>query len=148
MTNKEKMVRVAAGVGALLLAGASIPLYLSEDTETLQAEQLLAVDEEPAIEGEDVPEAAEAEPKARKKAEAKPKMSPEERRFARRDRNDDGRISLEEYLHTRRKNFDKLDTNGDGVLSFEEYAKQGINKFREADKDRSGFLNRDEFATV
>ncbi|MCS6986934.1 MAG: EF-hand domain-containing protein [Sphingomonadaceae bacterium] len=72
----------------------------------------------------------------------------EELRFARADRDDDGRISQAEYLVHRRRNFDRLDTNGDGRLTFEEYAAEGYRKFAEADRDRNGVLNPQEYATT
>jgi len=72
----------------------------------------------------------------------------EEKRFARQDRDDDGRITQAEYLAQRRRNFEKLDANGDGRLSFEEYAVSGIEKFRKADADGNGHLVPSEFATT
>lgn len=78
---------------------------------------------------------------------ARPK-SREEKRFARADRDDDGRISMAEYLQQRRRNFDKLDVNGDGKLGFEEYAVSGIDKFRKADANRDHVLLAAEFATT
>lgn len=72
----------------------------------------------------------------------------EQKRFARVDKDKDGRITRDEYLNLRRKNFAKLDRNGDGVLSFDEYAVKAIDKFAAADKDRSGSLNAAEFATT
>mgnify|MGYP005837706645 CR=1 FL=1 len=72
----------------------------------------------------------------------------EEKRFARADRDDDGRVSQAEFLSTRRRNFDKLDVNGDGRLSFEEYAAEGIRKFTTADQNRDGVLGPAEFATT
>lgn len=72
----------------------------------------------------------------------------EQKRFARVDKDKDGRITRDEYLNLRRKNFAKLDRNGDGVLSFDEYAVKAIDKFAAADKDRNGSLNAVEFATT
>ena len=77
-----------------------------------------------------------------------PAKSKEEKRFARADRDDDGRITREELLEPRRKPFAKLDTNGDGRLSFEEWAVKTSDKFAGADADRSGFLTPAEFATT
>ena len=79
--------------------------------------------------------------------EASPK-SREEKRFDRADRNNDGRIELNELLQPRRKSYAKLDKNGDGRLSFEEWAVTTIDKFRGADGDRSGILTRAEYATT
>ena len=74
--------------------------------------------------------------------------SREEKRFARADRDDDGRITQAEYLAPRRRNFDKLDTNGDGKLSFEEYAASGIAKYLKADANGDQRLSAAEFATT
>ena len=56
-----------------------------------------------------VPQAPEATAKSR-----------EQKRFARVDKDKDGRIEKEEVFAPRRKAFAKLDTNGNGSLSFEE----------------------------
>jgi hypothetical protein len=82
-----------------------------------------------------------------KAPEASPK-SREERRFARADKDDNGRIEREEMLGQRRKAFSKLDRNGNGALSFEEWAAKTIDKFGGADRDRSGWLTPAEFATT
>lgn len=79
--------------------------------------------------------------------EATPK-SREQKRFDRADRDDDGKIVLEELLQPRRKSYAKLDKNGDGMLSFEEWAHTTIDKFRKADADRNGILTRSEYATT
>ena len=70
----------------------------------------------------------------------------EARRFARADKDKDGKIELAEMLVGRRKGFDKLDTNHDGVLSFEEYTAKTRQKFSEADGDHSGWLSGAEYA--
>ena len=74
--------------------------------------------------------------------------SREEKRFARADKDDDGRITAAELFEPRRKAFAKLDKNGNGSLSFEEWAGKTVNKFASADKDRSGWLTPAEFATT
>ena len=74
--------------------------------------------------------------------------SREEKRFALRDRDDDGRITQAEFLGQRRRNFDKLDANGDGRLSFEEYAASGIAQFHKADANSDSQLSPPEFATT
>jgi hypothetical protein len=79
--------------------------------------------------------------------QASPK-SREERRFARADKDDDGRITAAELFEPRRKAFAKLDTNGNGSLSFEEWAVKTVGKFQGADKDRSGWLTPAEYATT
>jgi uncharacterized protein YxeA len=84
-----------------------------------------------------LPEPPEATPKSR-----------EQKRFARADKDDDGRITAAELYEPRRKAFAKLDVNGNGVLNFEEWAAKTIGKFEGADKDRSGWLTAAEYATT
>jgi hypothetical protein len=84
-----------------------------------------------------VPQAPEATAKSR-----------EQKRFARVDKDKDGRIEREEVFAPRRKAFAKLDTNGNGSLSFEEWAAKTVDKFGGADKDRSGWLTPDEYAST
>ena len=74
--------------------------------------------------------------------------SKEEKRFARADRNDDGRIALAELYEPRRKAFAKLDSNGNGSLTFEEWARSTGEKFAKADRDRSGALTPQEYETT
>ena len=75
-------------------------------------------------------------------------LNKEQKRFARADENDDGKITLAELVEPRRKPFAKLDVNGDGKLSFEEWAVKTIDKFDEADKDKSKALTPAEYATT
>lgn len=84
-----------------------------------------------------IPQAPSADPKSK-----------EEKRFARADKNDDGRITLAELVEPRRKAYAKLDVNGDGRLSFEEWAVKTIDKFEEADADKSRALSPGEYATT
>ncbi len=80
-----------------------------------------------------------------------PKATPksrEQKRFSRADRNDDGRITLDELLQPRRKSFAKLDKDGDGKLSFEEWAHTTIDKFHGADADHNRQLTPAEYATT
>ena len=79
--------------------------------------------------------------------EASP-QSREEKRFARADKDDDGRITAAELFEPRRKAFAKLDANGNGTLSFEEWAVRTVDKFAGADGDRSGWLTPAEYATT
>jgi hypothetical protein len=72
----------------------------------------------------------------------------EEKRFARADKDDDGRITREELLTPRRKAFAKLDTNGNGTLSFEEWAVKTVEKFSGADDDGSGWLDPKEYEST
>jgi hypothetical protein len=82
------------------------------------------------------------------KPPAATEKSKEEKRFARADRNDDGKIVLAELLEPRGKGYAKLDKNGDGKLSFEEWAHTTIDKFKGADANRDGQLSRAEYATT
>jgi hypothetical protein len=69
----------------------------------------------------------------------------EEKRFARADKDDDGKITRAELLEPRRKAFAKLDANGNGNLSFEEWAVKTVEKFSGADDDGSGWLTPKEY---
>ena|SRR5205085_7971156 len=77
-----------------------------------------------------------------------PEKSREQQRFARADKDKDGKITLEELFQPRRKAFAKLDANGDGRLAFEEWASGTSEKFAKADGDRSGALTPGEFETT
>jgi hypothetical protein len=72
----------------------------------------------------------------------------EARRFARYDKDNDSRVSRDEYLASRQKAFARLDRDGDGRLGFEEYAAATAKKFGKADRDANGNLEPDEFATT
>ena len=76
---------------------------------------------------------------------AQPERTREARRFARADRDRDGRITLAEQLQPRRKAFAKADRDGNGSLSFEEWTASSAAKFAKADKDRSGWLDSAEY---
>ena len=84
-----------------------------------------------------IPDAPSADPKTK-----------EEKRFARADKNDDGRITLAELVEPRRKAYAKLDIDQDGKLSFEEWAVKTIDKFNDADADRSRALSAAEYAST
>ena len=71
----------------------------------------------------------------------------EEKRFARYDKNKDGKVQADEYLAARRRNFDKLDIDHNGGLSFQEYAAKGIEKFNAAG-GRKGWLSPAEFVAT
>ena len=134
------MLRYLAGVGsALLLVAAGFFIW-----------QGMAQDEAPAI-----PDAPQAEADGDAEEGAAPPQPPsadertkEQRRFDRADRDNDGKITLEELYHPRRRPFQRLDTNGDGRLSFEEWAVRTTTKFGDADRTRDRQLDRTEYATT
>ncbi len=134
--NRRTFPRLIAAFAALLLAGGGLFLWLAADRDQ-------AVATPTPLEPVAAPAAVELPAPVAVTAKSR-----EEKRFARYDRDDDGRISLTEYLANRRRNFDKLDVDGDGKLSFEEYAVSGIDKFREVDSSSDGFLSPAEFATT
>ncbi len=137
--SKPVVARLAAVCGAILLLIGAAVIWFGTTNEPAVASRAVEPPPNSDVEFESqayaVPEPAA--PKTR-----------EEKRFARTDRDDDGRISQAEYLSVRRRNFDKLDSNGDGRLSFEEYAIEGITKFAKADGDGDGVLAPKEFATT
>ena len=75
-------------------------------------------------------------------------QSREQKRFARADKDKDGRVAREELLGPRRKAYAKLDADHNGSVSFDEWAVKTIDKFGGADKDRSGWLTPTEFAAT
>jgi hypothetical protein len=79
---------------------------------------------------------------------AAPEKSKEQKRFARADKDDDGRVTRAELLQPRQKAFAKLDANGNGSLSFEDWAVKTVEKFSGADSDRSGWLSPAEYETT
>jgi hypothetical protein len=134
---------VGVALIVLLLGGAAAVWMTGSNGPELEEARAEAIPVREPVAPEALPKAAEPV------AENVPTIrTAEEKRFARADRDDDGRIDRDEYLTTRRRNFDRLDANHDGRLSFEEYAKSGIDKFAGADRDHSGGLDAGEFATL
>jgi len=72
-------------------------------------------------------------------------MSREQKRFARYDRDSDGRVTRNEMLSTRTAGFRKLDKDGNNLLTFEEWAVATGDKFRAADGNRDLSLSPQEF---
>ena len=138
--NRKLLGRIAALCSAGLLAAAGVALWLGADSPRAEATRMPVAETAAPV----LSEAEDPDPVVEP---ARPK-SREEKRFARADRDDDGRISMAEYLQQRRRNFDKLDVNGDGKLGFEEYAVSGVEKFRKADSNRDNVLLAAEFATT
>lgn len=73
-------------------------------------------------------------------------ISREQRRFARLDRDTDGRISRNEMMSTRTRDFRRLDVDGNNLLTFEEWAVATANRFKAADANGDLWLTREEFA--
>jgi hypothetical protein len=133
------MIRlVAAGASALLLIAAVFLIWRS------RAEADDPMPPAPA------PRSAHYRSSAPMLAEppAMPEQTREAKRFARADRNRDGKITLDEQLLPRRKAFAKADRDGSGALSFEEWTAPTAEKFAKADKDRSGWLDAAEYAAT
>ncbi|MFW2830249.1 histidine kinase [Sphingomonas sp. ID0503] len=124
-------------------AGAVAALMLVTGVFFLWKSGLSAADAIPAAPAAIVGESGELP--APPEADAK---SREERRFGRYDKDEDGKVTSEEYLASRRKAFAKLDVNGDGRLTFEEWAIKTTAKFAKADGDKNGALVPEEFATT
>ena len=136
------MLRFFAGVvSTLLLVAAGIFIWRSQ----AEAEPVLP----PAPKARTYAAGAllQAQPD-RAEPPAASEKTKEEKRFARADKDDDGRITKLELLEPRRKAFAKLDTNGNGSLSFEEWAVKTLDKFSGADGDRSGWLTPAEYETT
>lgn len=136
------MLRFAAGViSTLLLVGAGFFIWKSRANQEMLVPPAPPAREATALNSPLRPLEVEEPPAATPK-------SREEKRFARADRDDDGRISKLELLEPRRKAFAKLDMNGNGSLSFEEWAVRTTAKFAEADANRDGVLIPAEYATT
>jgi uncharacterized protein YxeA len=130
------MVRYVAGLVSVLFLIIGAVLFWQAKPDQAQA---VPMPPPPQASGQlsPLPEPPEATPKSR-----------EEKRFARADKDDDGKITAAELFAPRRKAFAKLDVNGNGVLSFEEWADKTIDKFAGADRDKSGWLTAAEYATT
>lgn len=76
------------------------------------------------------------------------RLSREQRRFLRYDRDNDGRITRNEMMATRTAAFRKLDTDGNNLLTFEEWAVATANRFKAADRDGNLELSPEEFAAT
>ena len=76
------------------------------------------------------------------------KLSREEQRFFRYDRNRDRVITRDEMLSSRTEAFRDLDRDGNNLLTFEKWAVATVDRFTGADKDGDGKLTPREFATT
>ena len=133
------MARWLAGIAAILLliTGAFLALQGRAEEPQIPPAPQPRMASSSAIPLSPIPAAPEADAKSK-----------EEKRFARVDINEDGRISLAELVEPRRKAFAKLDANQDGRLSFEEWAVKTVDKFEGADGDDSKSLTPAEYATT
>lgn len=132
------MVRFFAGAGsAALLMVAGFFLW-----QGMAQEETVSVPEAPPAQAHVLASLAPPTPPAADEP------SREEKRFRRADKDDDGRIALDELYQPRRKTFAKLDANGNGSLDFEEWAVRTRTKFEDADADRDGILTRPEYAAT
>jgi len=132
------MVRWIAGIVAVLLfiVGAALALQSRAEEPNLPAApnpRLAAA----STRLSPIPNAPEADAKSK-----------EEKRFARADKDEDGKITLAELVEPRRAAFARLDLDHDGNLSWEEWAVRTIDKFAEADADKSRALTPAEYATT
>ncbi|WP_294123918.1 histidine kinase [Sphingomonas sp.] len=132
------MTRWIAGIAAILLLVTGAVLALQSRAEAPE----LPPAPEPRLAAvstrlSPIPNAPEADAKSK-----------EEKRFARADKDENGRISLAELIEPRRNAFAKLDLDHDGKLSFEEWAVRTIDKFAEADADKNRALTPAEYATT
>ena len=131
------MARWFAGIAAVLLVVTGCFLAFSGRAEEAQLPSAPQPRLASATPLSPTPNAPEADPNAK-----------EEKRFARADKDEDGKVSLAEMVEPRRKAFAKLDTNSDGRLSFEEWASRTIGKFEGADADKSNALSPAEYAAT
>lgn len=76
------------------------------------------------------------------------RLSREQRRFFRYDRDHDSRISRSEMLSTRADGFRDLDKDGNNLLTFEEWAVATVDKFGQADADHDQYLTPAEFRST
>ena len=134
------MLRFAAGVvSTLLLVAAGFFIWKSRAEREVQ----IPPPPRPAAYAGSI-----LQPQTLPEPPAASEKTKEEKRFARADKDDDGRITRAELLEPRRKAFAKLDTNGNGALSFEEWAVKTVGKFDGADADDSGWLTAAEYAVT
>jgi hypothetical protein len=134
------MLRFIAGVGsALLLVAAGFFIW-----KGLAQDEAQAIPEAPQAEAD----AEGEEPGAPPRPPSADERTKEQRRFDRADRDNDGKITLEELYYPRRRAYQRLDTNSDGRLSFEEWSVRTSTKFGEADRNSDRILDRTEYATT
>lgn len=137
---------VLGGVATLLLMAAGL-FWWQGRAETEKG----APPPEPSLEEKAAPGPLPSADPRGQRGPAPPEASEatrEQRRFARLDRDLDGRISRNEMMATRTNDFRKLDTDGNNLLTFEEWAVATSNRFKAADANGDLWLTREEFATT
>jgi Ca2+-binding EF-hand superfamily protein len=136
------MTRIVVGaVATVLILSGTVLFFSSKAAEPAYAAQPAPTMAAPLVAAAIPTLSVRTPPQASQK-------SREEKRFARADKDDDGRITSVELFEPRRKAFAKLDKDGSGALSFDEWAARTVEKFASADRDRSGWLTAAEFATT
>lgn len=128
------MWRYVAGAFAALLLSVAGMLFWSSQADTKSILGAPPASEQAPLGAVDVAAPLEASDRTREKS-----------RFSRYDADENGSVSREEYLQSRRKSYARLDLDGDGKLSFDEYAAKAIKKFASVDRDRTGALTPAEF---
>lgn len=131
------MARWIAGIAAVLLIVTGGFLAFSGRSGDAQLPPAPQPRLATAVPMSPTPNAPEADPRNK-----------EAKRFARADKDEDGKVTLAEMIEPRRKAFNKLDVNADGRLSFEEWSVKAIGKFEGADADRSKTLSPAEYAAT
>jgi len=139
------MNRIALGAfGALVLAGVGM-FWWQGRAEVERGAPPPAPMPETSVANDELPTADIAGLMGPEPPEAT-KLTREQQRFFRYDRNRDGRISRNEMMSTRTSAFRKLDTDGNNLLTFEEWAVATSKRFVNADLDGDGYLTPQEFA--
>jgi hypothetical protein len=142
------MRKLLAGAGIALISS-SLGYWFWQSWATADPIIPQPPPEEPAplelpVAGKDAPAFGAPPPEPPKAA----KLSREEVRFNRYDRNRDELVSRIEMMSSRTKDFKKLDLDGNNLLSFEEWAAATGERFAKADSNRDSLLTRKEFLST
>jgi len=135
------MNRIVLGALAALLFGAAGLFWLQGRAEVERGAPPPVPE---ATEPEALPTAEVADQRGPELPEVS-ELSREQRRFARYDRDSDGRITRNELLAPRTAAFRKLDKDGNNLLTFEEWAAATVDKFAQADTNGDLSLTAEEF---
>jgi hypothetical protein len=135
------------GLATLLLVAAGVFWWQGRAETRYDQKPVLAVQDAPATEPEELPSAdvdglvGTAPPEATE-------VGRETKRFNTLDKDRDNRITRNEMLASRAKDFRKIDKDGNNLLTFEEWAHSTVDKFKFADGNADLWLSREEFATT